>query len=132
MDLHLRGFPTVVAVPKGQDAKVERVGGVKFVRCPAEYREEANCSNCGGSRAPLCARGSREYVIKFTAHGNQHKKVGGSEQGGCYGSGGPVAIQWRNTMTATQELSDIDKLESWVRTLPAGSMIRHHVVGDLG
>jgi hypothetical protein len=135
-NFYLDGFPTVVAVPKVFDAKVDVVetefGPVKFVRCPAEYREEANCGNCGGKNAPLCARGDRSYVIKFTAHGNQAKKVGSEQSGGCYGSGGPVAIQWANTKKALQEQSDAEKLTEWIKTLPFGTWVRHHVVGDLG
>lgn len=139
VNLYLDGHPTVVAVPKHLDAKVDYVEAdwgekVRFVRCPAEYREEANCSNCGGKNKPLCARGSRSYVIKFTAHGTQAKKVGSEEAGGCYGSSGPVAIQWKNTMTKTPATnrSDAEVLTDWVKTLPKGTLVRHHVVGDLG
>lgn len=136
VNMYLDGFPTVVAVPKGLDSKVDvvetEVGPVKFVRCPAEYIEKITCGNCGGKSEPLCARGERNYVIKFTAHGNQAKKVGSEEKGGCYGSGGPVAIQWKNTMVAEQPISDSEKLKLWVKTLPKGTKIRHHVVGDLG
>lgn len=125
------GYPTVVAVPKDQDSKVDTVNGVKFVRCPAEYLEEVTCSSCGGD-TPLCARHDRDYVVKFTAHGNQHKKVGSVDAGGCYGSSGPVAIQWRNTVKKAQEISDTQVLRDWVTTLPEGSLVRHHVVGDIG
>jgi hypothetical protein len=137
-DIYLEGFPTVVAVPADQDAKVDvlETGSgdrVRFVRCPAEYNEKVTCRNCG-SGSPLCARRNRNYVIKFTAHGTQAKKVGAEEKGGCYGSSGPVAIQWKNTMKAslTTNRSDAEILTDWVQTLPYGTFLRHHVVGDLG
>ena len=132
----LEGYPTVVSVPASFDSKVDVIPigpdvSVKVVRCPAEYNENVTCRNCGGGR-PLCARGNRDYIIKFTAHGNAAKKVGTEVKGGCYGSGGPVAIHWKKTMTATQEVSDIEKLNSWIKTLPNGTFVRHHIVGDLG
>ena len=134
LDLFSEGYPVVLTVPKERDSKVEDLDSVKLVRCPAEYREEVTCSNCGGNKEPLCARGDRHYIIKFTAHGTQQKKVGAPEKGGCYGSGGNVAIQWKNTMTknANASLSDAEALTNWVKTLPKGTYIRHHVVGDVG
>jgi hypothetical protein len=138
VNAYLDGFPTVVAVPASHDAKVDIIEAdyrekVRFVRCPAEYNDKVTCRNCG-SGIPLCARGDRNYVIKFTAHGTQAKKVGSEEAGGCYGSGGPVAIQWKNTMKAasTTNRSDAQILTDWVQTLPHGTFLRHHVVGDLG
>lgn len=132
---YLDGYPTVVSVPKEMDSKVDYIGAgyerVRFVRCPAEYNDKVTCRNCGGG-LPLCARPDRNYVIKFTAHGTQAKKVGSTEPGGCYGSGGPVAIQWKRTMNDVQEVSDAQKLTEWVRSLPHGTFLRHHVVGDLG
>lgn len=137
INLHLEGFPATVVVPASMDAKVDNIpvefdDKVSLVRCPAEYREEITCSNCGGTGIPLCARNDRSYIIKFTAHGNQAKKVGTTESGGCYGTGGPVQIQWKNTMKAEQEISDAEKLTEWVKTLKPGTYVRHHVVGDLG
>ena len=131
-----QGFPTVVSTPAANEAKVETFVGhlgqtVRVVRCPAEYNEKVTCRNCGNGK-PLCARGDRDYIVKFTAHGSAAKKVGTEEKGGCYGSGGPVAIHWKKTMTATQELNDAEKLSAWVETLPYGTFLRHHIVGDLG
>lgn len=141
------GHPTVIVTPTDQDAKVDHVAGVRLVRCPAEYRDEITCKTCGSGR-PLCTLQNRSYVVKFTAHGSGAKKIAvrhaalearegatGAPQatvasGGCYGSGGPVQIQWRRTMGSTE--SDADQLRQFVATLPAGSMIRHHVVGDVG
>lgn len=129
------GWPTVVVKESEKTEKVDVVDGVRFVRCPAEYQENITCSNCGGD-TPLCARLERDYVIKFTAHGQSQKKVSlratgqNSESGGCYGSGGPVAIQWKKTMGPTE--NDAETLLNFVRALPVGTKLRHHVVGDLG
>lgn len=126
------GYPTTITVPKHCTAKVETLEGIRVVRCPAEYNDKVTCNNCGAG-TPLCARGDRNYIIKFTAHGQQAKLVGSQEQGGCYGSGGPVAIHWGKTANATSPgISDAEVLHHWVRALPHGTKIRHHVLGDLG
>ena len=36
--------------------KYRHAGGVRIVRCPAEYLEHVGCKNCGGKDGPLCAR----------------------------------------------------------------------------
>lgn len=129
------GYPTVVVTPSSMDEKMERIGDVRFVRCPAEYLDHITCEGCGGSRGPLCAQPSRDFVVKFTAHGASKKKIDIKEEGvngGCYGSGGPVHLQWRKTANSTQEIGDAEVLCRFVAGLPANSMIRHHVLGDLG
>ena len=125
------GYPTVVVTPANRVDKVETHSGVRFVRCPAEYLDNVQCSNCGGD-TPLCARADRDYVIKFTAHGTSSKKVCTEQAGGCYGSTGPITIQWANTMRSQQPLSDAETLTAWIKTLPSGTKVRHHVVGDIG
>jgi hypothetical protein len=49
--------------------------GNMIVRCPAEYNEKTNCSNCGGVNGALCSRRDRKYVIGFTAHGAAKNKA---------------------------------------------------------
>lgn len=130
------GYPVVTVRPISESEKVDRVDGVRYVRCPAEY-SDINCSTCGSGK-PLCARQGRDYVIKFTAHGNQAKRIqirvenqaSQTQPGGCYGSGGPVHLQWKKTMGETA--NDAEQLKSFVRTLPRGTILRHHVVGDIG
>ena len=85
-----------------------------------------------GSGQPLCARQKRDYIVKFTAHGSQKKKVGQEEKGGCYAGQGFTVFSWKATAKQKQEVSDAVKLSEWVKTLPYGSMIRHHVAGDIG
>jgi hypothetical protein len=131
------GFPTVIVVPSTQTNKVDLVEDLRFVRCPAEYNKDITCFNCGGfTGKPLCARQDRDYVIKFTAHGSQAKKIDirnletDQVSGGCYGNGGPVRLQWEKTKGSTW--GDAELLTTFVSSLPAGSKLRHHVVGDIG
>lgn len=119
--------PAVVAVPLGGE-KITEYRGVRVAQCPAELSETFTCAQCGNG-SPLCARGDRDFIVLFTAHGPQKKKVGTGE-GGCYGVSGPVAIQWKNAMKAPG--NDADEVLAFAKSLPPGSMLRHHVVGDIG
>lgn len=129
------GYPTVTVRPASESEKVDVYKGIRMVRCPAEY-SDATCNDCG-TDIPLCARPDRNYVIKFTAHGNQAKVIGArltlgipESKGGCYGNGGPVRIQWERTKGSTE--NDATVLRTFVSTLAPGTKLRHHVVGDLG
>jgi hypothetical protein len=138
-------YRAVIVRPADEDSKVDHYGGIRAVRCPAEYLDQVTCNNCGGEKGPLCARADRDYVIKFTAHGAGAKVISIREafapspetganppRGGCYGSGGPVRLQWEKTRASSSTLSDADQLREFVRSLPPGTRLRHHVVGDLG
>lgn len=123
------GRPAVVAAPAGTIWPYT-VAGVRFIRCPAETVDRVSCENCGNGR-PLCARGDRDYVIVFVAHGQGARLVGQDQAGGCYGTGGPVALQWRKTRD-TGAPDDSAAVARFARSLPPGSLLRHHVVGDIG
>lgn len=129
IDAVSRGIPAVYAAPAGTEWP-QKIDGVRFVRCPAETSDKVNCANCGGGR-PLCARGDRSYVIVFVAHGSGAKLVGAEEKGGCYGNGGPVRMQWNATAKGGAP-DDAAAIKRFARSLPAGSFLRHHVVGDIG
>lgn len=123
------GRPAVVAAPLGTQWPVVHEG-VRFVQCPAELADNFTCAQCGGG-VPLCARADRDYVIVFVAHGTGAKKVGHDCAGGCYAAQGPTAIQWHGTRRAgTPE--DSRALVQFARALPPGSLLRHHVAGDIG
>ena len=127
------GRPTVVVRPAEYESKVDYHQGTRLVRCPAEY-SDITCSSCGSGQ-PLCARQDRDYIVKFTAHGAQKKVIAIRQEvpdtkGGCYGNGGPVRLQWQKTIGDTD--NDSATLLSFVRGLPRGTILRHHVVGDLG
>jgi hypothetical protein len=81
----------------------------------------------------LCARGEREYVIVFVAHGTQARKVaaGADDPGGCYAGQGHAAIAWHATRK-TGAPDDAAAVAAFARSLPPGSLLRHHIAGDLG
>ena len=124
------GIPATYTAPRDSGEWPQVHDGVKFVRCPAETVDRVNCQNCGGGR-PLCARGDRSYVVVFVAHGTGAKRVGQDCGGGCYAASGPTAIQWHNTRKSGAA-NDADALRQFADSLPYGSMLRHHVAGDIG
>ena len=131
--VHKKGYPTVVTLSDKNVSKNFVHKGVKFVRCLAEYNEKVGCINCD-----LCARKDRNFVIVFYAHGSQKKLVGEEEQGGCYGTFGRVRLQWEHTRKNVSQnnvngnYSDKKKLQQFVQGLPYGTILRHHIVGDVG
>lgn len=129
--MRLSGHPTVVTLPVEQGVrKHATVRDVRFIQCPAEYNSKVTCHNCGGEVA-LCARPDRDFVVAFTAHGTS-KKLVGTGTGGCYGSSGPVAIHWARLSKEPTAANDAEVLTKFVRSLPYGTRLRHHVVGDIG
>lgn len=124
------GRPAVYAAPKDTaDQWPKTVQGVRFVRCPAELADNFTCQRCGNG-SPLCAQPDRDYVVVFVAHGTGAKKVG-TGTGGCYAASGPTAIQWHGTRSKGHA-DDAAALRSFARSLPYGSLLRHHVAGDIG
>jgi hypothetical protein len=123
------GRPAVVAAPAGTQWPY-KFEGVNFVRCPAELSDNFTCMQCGNG-SPLCARRTRDYVIVFVAHGTGAKKVGTDCAGGCYAASGHVAIQWHGTRKSGAA-DDAAALIKFAKSLPPGSMLRHHVAGDIG
>ena len=115
---------------RGEKTRTER--GVKIVRCPEETNpDKISCMTCGGSK-PLCARNDRDYVIGFTAHGNQKKKIEQDQKGGCYADGGNTRIWWDETADQEQKETDAEKLRKFVKSLEPGTILRHHIAGDIG
>ena len=66
------GLNAVIVLPTGSIHKVIKTDGLTIVRCPAEYKDTIQCSNC-----MLCAqnRVEKRVVIAFTAHGSGRKKL---------------------------------------------------------
>jgi len=123
--------PAVYAAPVNDTAWPRHEQGVQFVRCPAETRDGVTCASCGNGR-PLCARGDRDYVVVFVAHGTQKKRVGSNEKGGCYAGQGRVYMAWNKTRDQESARSDADAVLDFAASLPPGYLLRHHVAGDLG
>lgn len=125
------GRPAVYAAPHDSaDMWPRIIQGVRFVRCPAELADAFTCSQCGNGD-PICARGDRDVVVVFVAHGTGKKRVGSGKGGGCYAAGGPVSIQWHGTRK-TGASNDCQAVRDFARSLPRGSLLRHHVAGDIG
>lgn len=66
------GLNAVIVLPTGSIHKVIKTDNLTIVRCPAEYKDTIQCSNC-----MLCAkdRVEKRVVVAFTAHGSGRKKL---------------------------------------------------------
>ena len=128
------GVPTVATVPESfwQGKKSQEIDGVKIVRCPAEYRDNFGCNQCGNGD-PLCAQLKRRYAVGFTAHGVFKKKAAApDEKGGCYATGGNVLLHWTATAKQDQDETDGQKIRRFAKSLPPRTILRHHIAGDIG
>jgi len=129
-----QNIPTVCAVSLDvwQGKKSRAVDDVKIVRCPAEYRDNFGCNQCGAGD-PLCAQLKRNYAVGFTAHGVHKKKAANPDDpGGCYATGGNVLLHWMDTAKQNQEETDGDKLRRFAKSLAPRTILRHHIAGDIG
>jgi hypothetical protein len=125
------GLPVTVTAPVGANlARPVTYKGVRFVQCPEQSGRVSSCQTCGNGR-PLCARSERDYVIVFAAHGTGARRVATDQAGGCYAASGHVAIQWHKTRTAGAA-NDAELLRTFAQSLAPGSLLRHHVAGDIG
>jgi hypothetical protein len=127
---HDSGRPAVYAAPLNSGEWPQKHYGLQFVRCPAETRDDITCASCGNGR-PLCARGDRDYIVVFVAHGASAKRVGDCEPGGCYASGGPTFFAWNNTRKQAPQ-NDAETIQRFAQSLPPGWLLRHHIAGDVG
>jgi hypothetical protein len=132
-----RGVASVAVVPHDYwngraSAKVTESDGVRMVRCLDELTG-IGCAGCGNGE-PLCARPDRDYGILFTSHGAAKRKAGdNATAGGCYAAGGHVAIHWRNLSERGEAVeSDSEHVLRFAAGLRRGSILRHHIAGDLG
>jgi hypothetical protein len=133
IDAHAIGRAVTFAAARGPQWP-RTIQGVRFIQCP-EQRAPADsgftCSNCGGARGPICAQPDRRHVVVFVAHGSTSRLVGDDQAGGCYAGNGPVAIQWHATRTKGAP-DDARAVRAFARSLPHGSLLRHHIAGDMG
>lgn len=73
--------PVTVLLPHDHAEKtVKTPAGRTVVTCPATYRDDTQCANCGGG-APLCQRVDRDYVIGFPGHGAKKAAITTIAQG---------------------------------------------------
>ena len=62
------GLPLTCIVPMDTPEKTTTPGGLPIVICPAQTRDNVNCSTC-----QLCQRADRQVIIGFRAHGSRAK-----------------------------------------------------------
>jgi len=127
------GVPTVVATTQQGHDKA-KAQGVKLVICPADKKAGRNCGNCGGNKGPLCSRIDRDYAVVFLVHGTSKAKAADTKTpGGCYAeSGYYTRIHWNQLSQRSQGESDSLAISSFVKELPYGTTLRHHIAGDMG
>ncbi len=125
------GVPTTISVPVADVVKYRR-GKIRAAQCPATYKDNFSCADCGGGK-PLCARPDRDYAIVFPSHGPGKRHIGTEEQGGCYTGYGHVSLHANrySKQEATAE-TDSEAVTRFVAGLRPGSIVRHHVIGDIG
>ena len=70
MKLRKHGLPIASVVPIDHGNKTRTIDGVKFITCPATYRDNVTCKTC-----KLCSIPNRNAVIAFPAHGTQAKNA---------------------------------------------------------
>jgi len=73
IDYANRGLPTVAIISKqerGENWHGFERSGVRFVQCPAEYKEGVTCKSC-----KLCSHAKRKTVVGFTVHGTRAKSA---------------------------------------------------------
>jgi hypothetical protein len=136
------GTASVAVVPKDfwkhtASPRSVTVNGVKCVRCPQEYDERINCGNCGDGE-PFCARWLRKFAVIFTSHGPGAKLAGDpNRRGGCYAGFGKCQLWWKRLADRARRIGshgriDAVEVKSFARSLPRGTILRHHIAGDLG
>ena len=141
-DSTLRGVPSVVNIPledwellaHKESARIPTPKGADVValRCLNETTG-VSCGNCGGKQGPWCARPERSFIVVFTNHGSAYKLAGDlTKKGGCYGNGGNVRMHWDRLSTEPQTETDSETITRFVASLNYGSLLRHHIVGDIG
>lgn len=62
--------PVAVIMPEDCDKVSRTPAGNTVIQCPATYRDDIQCSNCG-----ICAVSTRQAIIGFPVHGTGKKKA---------------------------------------------------------
>jgi len=62
--------PVTVLMPENAEKVTHTPDGNTVVLCPATYRDDTNCMNCG-----ICAVKTRKAIIGFPVHGTAKKKA---------------------------------------------------------
>ena len=130
-----KGHPSVTVIPdasKYAHIRKLRDEGISVGICPAQVKEGVTCSTCGNG-TPWCSMHDRHFTVGFLSHGTGKKAAENCEkQGGCYAAYFRTRWQWdKLALTDEQKQTDGEQLLEFVETLSEGSLLRHHVVGDM-
>lgn len=134
------GVPTAMNITPSEYLKA-REQGVKVKTCPlasiskkSDKNSGRNCSNCGGSRGPICAWPDRDFIVAFINHGSAAKRAADPQApGGCYAeSGYYTRLHWEQLGKRHQQEPDPIKVRAFAKSLPWGRVLRHHIAGDFG
>tara|TARA_R110000824_G_scaffold13881_3_gene59701 strand:+ start:2589 stop:3011 length:423 start_codon:yes stop_codon:yes gene_type:complete len=121
-----------IAVKNSTAIETSKGPSIMALRCQNELTG-VSCGNCGDRLGPWCARPERSFVVVFTNHGSAWKLAGDlTKKGGCYGNGGNVRMHWDRLSTEPQTETDSETVTRFVASLNYGSLLRHHIVGDIG
>ena len=136
LDAQDRGHPSVTVIPEQgatEFIRKLRSKGIKIGICPAQLKKDMTCSNCGGASGPWCSMHDRHFTVGFLSHGTGKKQAEDCEkQGGCYAAYFRTRWQWdKLALKEESKQTDGEKLLEFAETLPEGSLLRHHVVGDM-
>ena len=66
IELKRHNLPIAAVVPSDHGNDTRTIQGVKFITCPATYRDEVTCATC-----KLCSVSNRDSVVAFPAHGSR-------------------------------------------------------------
>ncbi len=129
------GHPSVTVIPdKSKHAHIRKLReeGISVGICPAQVKEGVTCSTCGNG-TPWCSMHDRHFTVGFISHGPGTNAASDCEKkGGCYAAYNFTRIHWNKlAQTEEQEQTDGEQLRKFAKTLPPGSLLRHHVVGDM-
>ena len=76
--------------------------------------------------------------VIFTSHGPGAKLAGDpNRRGGCYAGFGKCQLWWKRLADRARRIGshgriDAVEVKSFARSLPRGTILRHHIAGDLG
>lgn len=60
------GQPVVTVAPSDHGNNTRTIDGVKFITCPATYKDNVSCATC-----QLCSVKDRDFVVAFPVHGTR-------------------------------------------------------------
>lgn len=63
-------LPVATLAPINHGKKTRLIEGVKFITCPATYKDEVTCDSCR-----ICQKSDRDFIVAFPAHGSRKNQA---------------------------------------------------------